>query len=134
MICRVRSGLPKETKTWFRTTSFNTANPLARSRSATVRQIIGAEIGRGEGANFVLKRSYYATIEEYSVRHALSIFRRNRNVGGYAITWAHRTPREPGRFVGDRLPYSLPYSSSRIPAWIVVRESPVAWATKDMPP
>ncbi len=41
-----------------------------------VRQIITDEIGSGEGANFVIKRSFVATVDDYSIRTALAVFRR----------------------------------------------------------
>jgi phenazine biosynthesis protein phzE len=41
-----------------------------------VRRVITDEIGRGEGANFVLKRSFLATIVDYSPALALAVFRR----------------------------------------------------------
>ncbi|GAB1516164.1 anthranilate synthase family protein [Actinophytocola sp. KF-1] len=41
-----------------------------------VRRIIEDEIGTGEGANFVIKRSYTAEITGYTPRSALSFFRR----------------------------------------------------------
>jgi 2-amino-4-deoxychorismate synthase len=41
-----------------------------------VRQIITDEIGTGEGANFVIKRSFLAEISNYSLHSALSFFRR----------------------------------------------------------
>ncbi|MDH2388403.1 anthranilate synthase family protein [Streptomyces sp. HNM0663] len=42
----------------------------------TVRRIAADEIGRGLGANFVIKRSYAATIEKYGLSKALTFFRR----------------------------------------------------------
>ena len=42
----------------------------------TVRRVIADEIGRGEGANFVIKRSYVADITGYTVGSALAVFRR----------------------------------------------------------
>ncbi|MFE9562480.1 anthranilate synthase family protein [Streptomyces sp. NPDC006487] len=42
----------------------------------TVRKIIDNEIGRGEGANFVIRRSFVADISDYSPRHALAFYRR----------------------------------------------------------
>nr|AKC91615.1 2-amino-2-deoxy-isochorismate synthase PhzE [Streptomyces lomondensis] len=42
----------------------------------TVRRIITDEIGTGEGANFVVKRSFLAEISGYSLRDALVFFRR----------------------------------------------------------
>ncbi|MFJ7155286.1 anthranilate synthase family protein [Streptomyces sp. NPDC101118] len=42
----------------------------------TVRRIIEDEIGRGEGANFVIRRSFVADISDYSPRHALAFYRR----------------------------------------------------------
>jgi phenazine biosynthesis protein phzE len=44
--------------------------------AATVRRIIEDEIGTGEGANFVIKRSFVADIGDYSPRGALALFRR----------------------------------------------------------
>lgn len=41
-----------------------------------VRQVITDEIGRGEGANFVIRRSFVAEIEDYHAGLALSFFRR----------------------------------------------------------
>ena len=41
-----------------------------------VRRIVAREIGTGEGANFVVKRSVLADIDDYTPRHALSFFRR----------------------------------------------------------
>ncbi|MCT2589748.1 anthranilate synthase family protein [Streptomyces sp. N2-109] len=41
-----------------------------------VRRIVRDEIGRGTGANFVLKRSYVVDIEDYSAASALTLFRR----------------------------------------------------------
>ncbi|WP_240137847.1 anthranilate synthase family protein [Streptomyces sp. MUM 178J] len=41
----------------------------------TVREVIAQEIGTGEGANFVMKRSYVAEIADYSVCAALRFFR-----------------------------------------------------------
>ncbi len=51
----------------------------------TVRRIVAEEIGAGEGANFVIKRSYTANISGYSLRSALSFFRRllEREHGAY---------------------------------------------------
>ncbi|MDA0181695.1 chorismate-binding protein [Solirubrobacter phytolaccae] len=44
--------------------------------AATVRRIIAEEIGTGEGANFVIKRSFVADIGDYSPLGALALFRR----------------------------------------------------------
>ncbi len=41
-----------------------------------VQHVIDDEIGRGEGANFVIKRSYVADIADYGPHSALSFFRR----------------------------------------------------------
>jgi phenazine biosynthesis protein phzE len=41
-----------------------------------VRQVIGAEIGQGAGANFVIRRSFCAEISQWSTRTALTFFRR----------------------------------------------------------
>lgn len=42
----------------------------------TVRRIIRDEIGRGQGSNFVLRRSFCARLGDYSPRRALALFRR----------------------------------------------------------
>jgi phenazine biosynthesis protein phzE len=41
-----------------------------------VRRVVADEIGRGEGANFVLRRSFVATITDYTPAAALAVFRR----------------------------------------------------------
>jgi phenazine biosynthesis protein phzE len=43
--------------------------------AAVVRRVVTDEIGRGEGANFVIKRSFVADITDYSPAAALSFFR-----------------------------------------------------------
>ncbi|MET8982256.1 anthranilate synthase family protein [Streptomyces sp. NPDC004539] len=50
-----------------------------------VRTVVSEEIGTGEGANFVLKRSYRATITDYRPHSALTLFRRllERESGAY---------------------------------------------------
>jgi phenazine biosynthesis protein phzE len=50
-----------------------------------VRAIVADEIGSGKGANFVLKRSFLATIADYTTTDALGIFRRlvRRESGSY---------------------------------------------------
>lgn len=42
----------------------------------TVRRVVKEAIGEGEGANFVIKRSYVTEIEDYTPRSALALFRR----------------------------------------------------------
>ncbi|MCA2218252.1 anthranilate synthase family protein [Jidongwangia harbinensis] len=53
--------------------------------AATVRRIVDQEIGRGEGANFVIRRAYRATVQGDPVRAALTVFRRllERETGAY---------------------------------------------------
>ncbi|MFF3315563.1 anthranilate synthase family protein [Streptomyces sp. NPDC003035] len=53
--------------------------------AARVRRVLTEEIGRGAGANFVIKRSFTARIDDWSARTALSFFRRlaGRDPGGY---------------------------------------------------
>ncbi|MEV6333025.1 anthranilate synthase family protein [Streptomyces sp. NPDC051909] len=43
---------------------------------ATVRRILEEEIGRGEGANFVIRRDFTATVDNFSPAVALTLFRR----------------------------------------------------------
>ncbi len=44
--------------------------------AAIVRRVIDEEIGRGEGANFVIRRDFTATLENFSPALALTLFRR----------------------------------------------------------
>jgi 2-amino-4-deoxychorismate synthase len=44
--------------------------------AAIVRRIIAEEIGKGEGSNFVIKRSFVAHITGYTPHSALTFFRR----------------------------------------------------------
>jgi 2-amino-4-deoxychorismate synthase len=44
--------------------------------ASTVRRVIADEIGTGEGANFVIKRSFVVDISDYTTRSALVFFRR----------------------------------------------------------
>ena len=44
--------------------------------AGAVRAVVEQEIGTGEGANFVVRRSYGATVADWSPRTALSAFRR----------------------------------------------------------
>ncbi|MFB7292245.1 anthranilate synthase family protein [Actinacidiphila glaucinigra] len=64
-----------------------------------VRTVLGEEIGRGEGANFVLKRSFVAEITDYGPRSALSFFRRllERESGAY---WTYLVHTGTRTFVG----------------------------------
>ncbi|MDI6410258.1 anthranilate synthase family protein [Streptomyces albus] len=64
-----------------------------------VRKVVTEEIGRGEGGNFVLKRSYVARITDYSPRRGLSLFRRllQRETGAYWTFIVHTGERT---FVG----------------------------------
>ncbi|OLF09588.1 anthranilate synthase family protein [Actinophytocola xanthii] len=56
-----------------------------------VRRVLAEEIGRGEGANFVIRREFLATLDDYSVATALSVFRRLLAVepGAYWIFCVH---------------------------------------------
>ncbi|MBR7837619.1 chorismate-binding protein [Actinospica durhamensis] len=53
--------------------------------AAIVRTVVDREIGTGEGANFVIKRTYSATIADYSPRAAVTLFLRMlvREPGAY---------------------------------------------------
>ncbi len=65
----------------------------------TVREILTQEIGRGEGANFVIKRSFIADITDYTPAAALTFFRRllERERGAYWTFVLHTAERT---FVG----------------------------------
>ncbi|MFG2679785.1 anthranilate synthase family protein [Streptomyces sp. NPDC048392] len=64
-----------------------------------VRKVIADEIGTGEGANFVIKRSFVADITDYTVHSALAFFRRllQREQGAYWTFLVHTGDRT---FVG----------------------------------
>ncbi|MEU0247273.1 anthranilate synthase family protein [Streptomyces sp. NPDC006235] len=64
-----------------------------------VRKVIADEIGTGEGANFVIKRSFVADITGYTVHSALAFFRRllEREQGAYWTFVVHTGDRT---FVG----------------------------------
>jgi phenazine biosynthesis protein phzE len=56
-----------------------------------VRRVVADEIGRGEGANFVLRRSFTAVIEDYAPRDAVVLFRRllERGSGAHWVFVVH---------------------------------------------
>ncbi|MGE7439250.1 MULTISPECIES: anthranilate synthase family protein [Kitasatospora] len=64
-----------------------------------VRTVVEQEIGTGEGANFVIKRSFVADITDYGPHSALSLFSRllSREVGAYWTFLIHTGERT---FVG----------------------------------
>ncbi|ARZ67389.1 hypothetical protein SMD11_1728 [Streptomyces albireticuli] len=64
-----------------------------------VRRVIAEEIGTGEGANFVIKRSFTTEITGYGPEHALTFFRRlmEREAGAYWTFLVHTGDRT---FVG----------------------------------
>ncbi|MFJ2647964.1 anthranilate synthase family protein [Streptomyces sp. NPDC087420] len=64
-----------------------------------VRRVIDEEIGRGEGANFVIRRSFVADITGYGPHSALSFFRRllERESGAY---WTYLVHTGTRTFVG----------------------------------
>ena len=65
----------------------------------TVRRVVADEIGKGEGSNFVIKRSYVGDVADYSVDSALTFFRRlcERESGAYWTFIVHTGTRT---FVG----------------------------------
>ncbi|MGW2376349.1 anthranilate synthase family protein [Kitasatospora sp. NPDC001683] len=67
--------------------------------ASVVRQVIADEIGTGEGANFVIKRSFTADVTGYTPAVALSFFRRllERETGAYWTFLIHTGERT---FVG----------------------------------
>ncbi|MGW2572146.1 anthranilate synthase family protein [Streptomyces sp. NPDC001537] len=64
-----------------------------------VRRVIDEEIGQGEGANFVLKRSFVADVSDYGPHSAWSFFRRllERESGAY---WTYLVHTGGRTFVG----------------------------------
>ncbi|MET8626923.1 anthranilate synthase family protein [Kitasatospora sp. NPDC004669] len=71
--------------------------------ASIVRRVIEDEIGNGEGANFVIRRDFHATLEDFSSELALSLFRRllEQERGAYWTFLVHTGERlaggEPGR-------------------------------------
>ncbi|HEX6354437.1 anthranilate synthase family protein [Actinophytocola sp.] len=67
--------------------------------ACSVERVITEEIGRGRGANFVIRRSLRADIVDFDVRHALTIFQRlcQREAGSYWTFLVHTGERT---FVG----------------------------------
>ncbi|MGP3952519.1 anthranilate synthase family protein [Streptomyces sp. 7N604] len=65
----------------------------------TVRRVVAEEIGTGEGANFVIRRSFVADISDYTPHSALVFFRRllERESGAYWTFIVHTGART---FVG----------------------------------
>ncbi|MBV9026643.1 MAG: chorismate-binding protein [Streptomycetaceae bacterium] len=59
--------------------------------AAIVKQVISEEIGRGEGANFVIRRDFVGTFADFSPALALSLLRRllDRERGAYWTFLAH---------------------------------------------
>lgn len=65
----------------------------------TVRRVVKEAIGEGEGSNFVIRRSFVATIEGYSPHSALAFFRRLLEVESGAY-WTFVIGTGTGTFVG----------------------------------
>ncbi|GAA1881085.1 anthranilate synthase family protein [Asanoa iriomotensis] len=67
--------------------------------AAIVKRVVADEIGQGAGSNFVIRRSYVARLDDYSVRAELAIFRRllAGEAGSY---WTFLFHTGAGTFVG----------------------------------
>ncbi len=67
--------------------------------AARVREVLSDEIGQGAGSNFVIRRSFVAQIQDYSVRTELGIFRRllTGELGSY---WTFLFHTGAGTFIG----------------------------------
>ncbi|MFF0203798.1 anthranilate synthase family protein [Streptomyces sp. NPDC005017] len=61
---------------WPVSTGEGSFHPDDEAYGDLVRRVLAEEIGRGEGANFVLKRSYVTEIHDWSVRTALALWGR----------------------------------------------------------
>ncbi|WP_344682069.1 anthranilate synthase family protein [Saccharopolyspora taberi] len=74
-------------------------DPDDETYAATVRRVVDEEIGEGNGANFVIKRSFVADIVDYDVHSALAFFRAllERESGAYWTFIVHTGDRT---FVG----------------------------------
>lgn len=64
-----------------------------------VKRVLGDEIGQGAGSNFVIRRSFTARLDDYSVRTELAIFRRllTGELGSY---WTFLFHTGAGTFIG----------------------------------
>ncbi|MFJ2558867.1 MULTISPECIES: anthranilate synthase family protein [unclassified Streptomyces] len=73
--------------------------PDDETYAATARKVIANEIGTGEGANFVIKRSYRARIGDYTPAGALAFFRNllETESGAY---WSYAVHTGSRTFVG----------------------------------
>ncbi|KWX01470.1 2-Amino-2-deoxy-isochorismate synthase [Carbonactinospora thermoautotrophica] len=69
------------------------------SYSDIVRKVLAEEIGRGEGSNFVIRRSFVARVKNHSARTALAVFRRllARELGAY---WTFLVHTDDRTFIG----------------------------------
>ncbi|MER6851941.1 anthranilate synthase family protein [Streptomyces flaveolus] len=67
--------------------------------AAVVERVLRDEIGQGAGSNFVIRRSFVARLDDYSVRTALAVFRRllTGELGSY---WTFLFHTGAGTFVG----------------------------------
>jgi phenazine biosynthesis protein phzE len=67
--------------------------------AAIVKRVVGDEIGQGAGSNFVIRRTYAARLDDYSVRAELAIFRRllTGELGSY---WTFLFHTGEGTFIG----------------------------------
>jgi phenazine biosynthesis protein phzE len=67
--------------------------------AAIVRRVLRDEIGQGAGSNFVIRRSFLARLDDYSVRTELAIFRRllTGELGSY---WTFLFHTGAGTFIG----------------------------------
>ncbi|WP_073502304.1 anthranilate synthase family protein [Actinacidiphila paucisporea] len=67
--------------------------------AAIVKRVLRDEIGQGAGSNFVIRRSFVARLDDYSVRTELAIFRRllTGELGSY---WTFLFHTGAGTFVG----------------------------------
>jgi phenazine biosynthesis protein phzE len=67
--------------------------------AAVVERVLRDEIGQGAGSNFVIRRSFVARLDDYSVRTALAVFRRllAGELGSY---WTFLFHTGAGTFVG----------------------------------
>ncbi|MGW3953559.1 anthranilate synthase family protein [Streptomyces sp. NPDC004752] len=65
--------------------------PDDETYAATVRRVVADEIGTGEGANFVLKRSFVAQVEDHDAHTAVRFFRRllGQETGAYWTFLVH---------------------------------------------
>lgn len=103
-------SLPTESISFDQPITFDTTE---EEYGTTIQRIIEDEIGNGEGANFVIPRTMYGTISNFSTRTALSIFR-SLVQSDYGTYWKFLFYDTSMYFVGSTPERHLSVNKSRV--------------------